>query len=82
MRFTPMHFLMLVFAILCGAGLWTAHFDIAGISAFMIVFTKYGERELDKRDAEFFASPAGAQQIADTMHKLVMQEQEATASRL
>lgn len=77
----PMRILMLAYAILCVAGLWQAHFGIAVISACMIVFTKYGERELDKRDAEFFASPAGAKQIADTMQLLVTQETECGASK-
>ncbi len=78
---TPIRWLMLVFFVLAIVGFCTGHLAVGFISAFMVMFTKYGERELDKRDAEFFASPAGAQQIADTQALLVKQQCECSASR-
>lgn len=75
-------FLMLVYFILAVLGAVYGHLFVTIISVFMIVFTKYGERQLDKRDAEFFASPAGAAMIAVTMQKLAMQECECTADSM
>jgi len=77
----PLRWLMFVFFVLAVVGFCTGHLAVGFISAFMVVFTKYGERELDKRDAEFFATPAGAKQIADTAQLLVRQECECSASR-
>jgi hypothetical protein len=62
-------------------GVVVGHFGGALISLGMAVFVIWGARQLDKRDAEFYASPASAKTIPDTLEAMAKQEVESSSSR-
>lgn len=71
----------LLFVAMAAYGFYTNHIGGALISVFMSGFVVYGARQLDKRDAEFYATPAGAKQVADTLELMRQQGCECTGSR-
>lgn len=56
----------LVFVCLAIYGLFTGHFGGALFSVGMGIFVIYGSRQLNKRDVEFYESPASADVPANT----------------
>lgn len=56
-----MKFLAFIFMAMSLYGFCTGYIGAALMSAFMVAFVLYGERQLDKRDADFFADPRSAQ---------------------
>ena len=63
-------------------GCVSGHVGVGLISLAMVPFMLYGERELNKRDAEFEATPAAARLLPDTRQDLHEHECECIASRL
>jgi len=78
-----MKFLVVIFLVLCIYGLATEHKGAGILAGIMVVFTLYGERQLRKRDVEYYLDPRSAQEIkdADTLKLLEQQGAEATRSR-
>ena len=71
-----------LFAFLFLYGCLSGHVGAGLIALCMVPFMLYGERELNKRDAEFEASPQAARLPADTTQDLQQHECECIASRL
>lgn len=70
-----------IFLALFMYGMLTDHKGGALISLGMAVFVLWGARQLAKRDAEFYASPASAETIPDTLEAMRQQEVESSSSR-
>ena len=72
--------LAIVFLIMSVYGTVVHQWAESGFCLFMVGFMFYGERQLNKRDQEFYNSPAGAKSISATADMLVLLECEASCS--
>lgn len=70
-----------IFLALFMYGVIVGHYGGAIISLGTAVFVLWGARQLAKRDAEFYASPASAKTIPDTLEAMAKQEVESSSSR-
>ena len=73
--------LICIFIAMAAYGFIVGMHGAALLSAGMIVVLVIGRRELAKRDAEFYASPASAKTIPDTLEAMDKQEVESSGSR-
>lgn len=62
-------------------GLMTNHLGGALLAILLVAFAIYGSRQLDKRDAEFYASPRSAAKEPSTLDKLKKEDCESSASK-
>jgi Zn-dependent protease with chaperone function len=76
-----MKYLVAIFVALTIYGVVAGHYGAAIISLGMVAFVFWGARQLVKRDAEFYASPASAKTIPDTLEAMDKQEVESSGSR-
>jgi len=76
-----MKYLAGIFLALFMYGVIVGHYGAAIISLGMVAFVFWGARQLVKRDAEFYASPASAKTIPDTLEAMDKQEVESSGSR-
>ena len=72
--------LALIFFLMAVYGTVVNQLAESGFCLFMVGFLFYGERQLNKRDQEFYASPAGAKSISATSDMLDRLECEASCS--
>lgn len=63
-------------------GCFVGHLGAALIALFMVPFTLYGEKQLDKRDREWEALPQNAKQPPDTREILPGLGTECSADRI
>jgi hypothetical protein len=77
-----MRILIGIFVCMFVYGVYVSHLGPAFIALGMVAFLIYGEKQLNKRDAEFYASPAGAKQIAKTAELLDRHMCECMSSRV
>lgn len=62
-------------------GLMTNHLGGAILAIVLLLFVIYGSRQLDKRDAEFYANPRSATKEPSTLDKLEKEDCESSGSR-
>lgn len=76
-----MRLLGFIFAGMFMYGMLTAHYGAGLMALGMVLFTAYGSRQLDKRDAEFLETPGSAQPPANADTLQALQEQGTEAAR-
>lgn len=62
-------------------GVVTSNLGGALFAIVLLIFTIYGSRQLDKRDAEFYASPKSAVKEPSTLEELKKEDCESSASK-